>query len=141
MSAFFGKDHQEIENRRKFSTFEQGEQFLHEYDFGDTTETIITVAGRTRREPQKAAVRLLARNIPPLIPCSRCGAPAAYVSTDNYIYKHKEPFLCKACARESEIEEFSLPVTNSPRIGICGYCGDFGCFTHLTRKNLCVREE
>ena len=134
MSAFFGKGHQEIKNSRKFSTFEPGEQFLHEYDFGDTTETLITVVGRTRREPQKAAVRLLVRNIPPLIPCSRCGAPAAYVSTDNNIYKHKEPFLCKACACESEIEEFSLPVTNSPRIGICGYCGDLDVYAFDAEK-------
>ena len=49
LSAFSGRDRQEIGKSRKFSTFEPGEQFLHEYDFGSTTETLITMIGRTSR--------------------------------------------------------------------------------------------
>lgn len=133
LSAFSGKGHQEIGKSRKFSTFAPGEQFLHEYDFGSTTETLITVIGRTSRKPQKASVRLLARNIPPQFTCTKCGAPATEICTEC-IYEMDNPFYCASCAKKHEHEEMLLPVTNSPRMGVCGYCGDADVYTFDAKK-------
>ena len=133
LSAFSGKGHQEIGKSRKFSTFAPGEQFLHEYDFGSTTETLITVIGRTSRKPQKASVRLLARNIPPQFTCAKCGAPATDICTEC-IYETDNPFYCASCAKNHEHEEMLLPITNSPRMGVCGYCGDADVYTFDAKK-------
>lgn len=133
LSAFSGKGHQEIGKSRKFSTFEPGDQFLHEYDFGSTTETLITVIGRTTRIPQKTAVRLLARNVPFQFTCVKCGAPAMDICTEC-IYEMDNPFYCAACAEKHEHEEMLLPITNSPRVGVCGYCGDADVYTFDVKK-------
>lgn len=45
----------------KLGSLEPGYQFIHEYDYGDTTETLVTVIGRTYRPAQKGIVRLPAR--------------------------------------------------------------------------------
>ena len=66
MSAFrtggggWGED---IGKSRKVGSFEPGDKIVHEYDFGSTTETLITFVGKTKRPPQRNAVRLLARNV------------------------------------------------------------------------------
>lgn len=133
LSAFSGRDRQEIGKSRKFSTFEPGEQFLHEYDFGSTTETLITMIGRTSRKPQRPAVRLLARNVPFQFKCVKCGAPATAICTEC-IYEIDDPFYCAACAEKHEHEEMLLPVTNSPRMGVCGYCGDGDIYAFDAKK-------
>ena len=61
---------------KELGSFPVGAQLLHEYDFGDTTETKITIVASTRRKAQKKAARLLARNVPPVFACSQCGKPA-----------------------------------------------------------------
>lgn len=107
--------------------FSEGDQFLHLYDMGSTTETLITVIGTTWRPPQREAVRLLARNVPPQFTCVGCGAPAAYFCTECQ-WDIDNPFYCKSCARGHEHEEMLLPVTNSPRMGVCGYTGELDTF-------------
>ena len=107
---------------KKLGLFQIGDQFWHEYDMGSTTATLITVVGATWREPQKKAVHLLARNIPPQFTCAKCGAPAAYIDTEE-MYDTDNPFYCENCA-EGRDEFMLLPVTNSPRMGVCGYCGE-----------------
>jgi len=114
----------------KLSRFSSGDQFLHEYDMGSTTETLITVIGPTWRDPQKTAVRLLARNIPPQFRCTECGAPATNICTEC-IYEMDNPFYCDACAAKHEHEDMLLPVTNSPRMGVCGYCGELDTFAFV----------
>ena len=73
--------------------------------------------GRAKRPPQRKAVRLLARNVPPKFPCADCGAEAAYINYDS-----ENPFYCEKCAGKRD-EDMLLPVTNFPRMGVCGYCG------------------
>jgi len=111
----------------KLSRFSQGDQFLHEYDIGDTTETLITVVGTTWRPAQREAVRLLARNVPPRFQCRECGAPAVLVCS-VCLYEDENPFFCAGCAQKHEHEEMMLPVTNSPRMGVCGYCGELDTY-------------
>lgn len=107
----------------KMDRFSVGDQFLHEYDMGDTTETLITVAGTTWRATQRGPVRLLARNIPPQFQCKDCGDLASLVCTEC-LCEGEYPFFCSDCAQKHADVEFMLPVTNSPRMGVCGYCGE-----------------
>ena len=130
MSAFFASGRREIGKSRKLSSFSAGDKLIHEYDFGSTTETLITVIGNTIRIPQRTAVRVLARNTPPQFECAGCGAPAEYIDA-MHVYDSDNPFCCAKCAKESEDEEMLLPVTNSPRMGECGYCGELDTFTFV----------
>lgn len=104
-------------------SFPTGTQLIHEYDFGSTTETLITFMGKIRRPPQKEAVRLLARNVPPKFFCSVCGAEADFIDTEA-AYSSENPFFCTKCAKDRD-QCLLLPVTNSPRMGVCGYEGEY----------------
>lgn len=108
----------------------EGSQFLHLYDFGSTTETLITVLGTTWRPPQKEAVRLLARNVPPQFACCKCGASAGYVDVER-LWADENPFYCEKCAGKYTDEDMLLPVTNSPRMGVCGYAGELDTFAFV----------
>jgi len=112
----------------KLGRFSVGDQFLHEYDMGDTTETLITVMGTTWRPPQRGIVRLLARNVPPQFKCKDCGATASLICQEC-LFEDEYPFYCSDCAQKHEHEEeMMLPVTNSPRMGVCGYCGELDTY-------------
>ncbi len=95
-------------------------EFSYEYDMGSTTELALKVAGE-RQGPvtKKSGIRLMARNIPPIISCGKCGAPAAWIDTEHSW--EAEGWLCEKCAGEDP--EMFLPVVNSPRTGVCGYTG------------------
>ena len=121
MSAFSDPRHEELGKGRQLGGFAPGDKILHEYDFGSTTESLITVVGDTYREPQRNAVRLLARNAPPAFICCKCGKAATYICVEC-IYEVDNPFFCEECADHHEHDYF-LPVTNSPRMGVCGYEG------------------
>lgn len=128
-----GREYEEIPMNRKISDFVTGDKLVHEYDFGSTTECLITVMGETVRTGKKRGVHLLARNIPPQFTCRNCGKPATWIDTES-MYEDEDPFLCDACAHgddEMVDEEMLLPVTNSPRMGVCGYCGDYDKFSFV----------
>lgn len=127
MSAF-SVSRRELSMSTRLERFKLGDKLLHEYDFGTTTECLVTVAGFAMRTPQqKKKVRLLARNDPPELKCCKCGADATWICT-ACMWEAENPFYCDACLEEHvkeepEHEEMDLPVTNSPRMGMCGYCG------------------
>ena len=100
-----------------------GDEFEHEYDFGTPTNLDIKVVGTRKGPLRQADVVLLARNEPPERPCEECGQPAEYVCT-----AHGEgpeaAWLCGDCAAGHDNHEgHILPVTNSPRCGVCAYSG------------------
>ena len=100
-----------------------GMSFIHEYDFGTTTELALKVLSDREGEPMNKSIQIMARNNPPLIVCSLCGKAATQVCA-QCIYEGKG-WLCDKCASEHECgEEMLLPVVNSPRVGMCGYTGD-----------------
>jgi hypothetical protein len=112
----------ELGKSRKLGSLTIGAKFIHEYDFGSTTETLITVIAQTHRPKQRVAVRLLARNIPPNHTCVKCGKPAEHICLE--CPDSENPFFCDKCSTKHEkIHVAQLPVTNSPRMGVCGYCG------------------
>ena len=109
---------------RKLSTLSIGDAFMYEYDFGTTTEIIVTIVDEILRGKQREKVQLLARNIPSQELCERCGAPAAVVDPlDEYA------ILCDKCAESAEDDSMLLPITNSPRCGTCGYDGELDIWT------------
>jgi len=113
---------------RKLGSFAAGEKFFHIYDFGTTTETLITVMGTTNRKPQKGPVRLLARNTPPVFECEECGKPAVYLC-EKQVEPFDTPFYCADCGEKREDDNhFMHKVTNSPRMGECAYDGELDVF-------------
>ena len=119
----------EIGKSRKLSSFDEGDILIHRYDFGTTTETILTVLGSTTRKQQRGIVRLLARNVPPVFKCKECGEKAFYIAAlmdDTTVIN----YYCFKCGEKiDEDEYFMLHVTNSPRMGQCGYSGELDDFT------------
>jgi len=98
-------------------------RFIHKYDFGTTTDLRLRVASQYERACAEPDIRLLARNDPPLIPCSVCGKAATKVC--QYCSASGEGWLCDDCAEKHECDEYALlPVVNSPRVGQCGYDGE-----------------
>lgn len=99
-----------------------GDKFEHEYDFGTTTELALKVLAERAGALKSKDVRILARNDAPEFPCAVCGKPATqlcsmcvFAGDAGYCDEHAEEHECG--------EDYSLPVVNSPRVGMCGYTG------------------
>ena len=88
-------------------------------------DKIYHVIGNFVKIKQKA-VRLLGRNAPYHFSCSVCGKEAAYLCCECQ-WTQDNPFLCEDCAREHEHGSM-LPVVNSPRMGVCAYCGEMDIY-------------
>jgi len=96
-------------------------EFTYEYDFGSTTKLSLKVLDTC--PVGKGEIQLLARNEAPATACGTCGQPANSVCT--LCSYDEQGWLCETCASKHECgEEMLLPVTNSPRCGVCAYMGD-----------------
>lgn len=113
----------------KVVKFAPGSVIQYEYDFGSTTTLYVTFVKWVTRPKQRTAVRVLARNAPYQFKCDLCGKEAAYVDVEEWPQK----FYCEACA-EAKNYDMCLPVVNSPRMGVCGYTGEFDRFAYDPRK-------
>lgn len=92
------------------------------YDYGSSTELVLTATDIRKAQARDGRARVLARNLPPEIPCHYCGKPATWVAAE--IAHKPEAWVCDAHAKQLNPElEFLLPVTNSPRVGVCAYSG------------------
>lgn len=99
-----------------------GQTCSYEYDFGSTTELLLKVVAEHEVDMKGKPIQILARNIPPFVPCDVCGKPAAHICS-QCIYENKG-CLCDVCVKSHECdEEMLLPLVNSPRAGVCGYTG------------------
>jgi hypothetical protein len=123
MSAFrMGRDEVGM-NRSLARLLKPKMKLIHEYDFGSTTELLVTVAGEFEGSIRKGKLEILARNDPPSIPCAQCGKPATQICC--YCVYSEKGWLCEECAGEHGCgEDMLLPVVNSPRTGVCGYDGE-----------------
>ena len=118
----------EFGKTRKLSALDVGDVLLYEYDFGSTTEIVLTVVDEISRVKQKEKVRLLARNTPHEEKCCRCDAPATVVNV------WESEVLCDKCAEDVEDEAALLKIVNSPRSGECGYDGELDIWTFDPNK-------
>ncbi len=92
--------------------------FEYQYDFGSTTHLEGQVFAERRGVILKP-VRILARNNPFAYECVECGKPATEICLEC------DELFCDRCLiTHGGDEEMALPVVNSPRMGVCGYCGD-----------------
>lgn len=99
-----------------------GHKLPYEYDFGSTTELLLTVISEFDGSMKKGEVEILARNDPPQIICNQCEKPATTICTEC-LYENNG-WLCDACAKKHDCDsEMFLPLVNSPRTGVCGYEG------------------
>lgn len=109
------------------SKFSEGDTLRYEYDFGSTTALQITFVKRTTRDNGIKGVRLLMRNQAPQILCECCHkAPA-----DNALDYRPMQYLCKACNKKHIKDNDGcdpLPITNSPRCGVCDYTGSMDTY-------------
>ena len=96
--------------------------FLHEYDYGTTTELGLTVLGVVELGGKLGTVQVLARNEAPEFKCGECDAIATQICSQ--CAWQGGGWYCDECAESHECgEEMFLPVVNSPRVGVCGYTG------------------
>ena len=107
--------------------FEKGVRIDYEYDFGSTTALTLTVIGEYSIKSDKKIV-LLSRNEPPEIICSICKkVPATQICT-VCMYDGNAVFCDKCAEKHAEkcgdfSDYASMPIVNSPRMGVCGYEG------------------
>ena len=107
-------------NVRLQDVLEVGDSVKYEYDYGTTSELVVTVVGERQGVLRRGDVRVLARNFKPVLPCTVCGKPAAWMDT----YEFPPAPYCDEHAQEHEYwEEAFLPLVNSPRTGMCAYVG------------------
>ncbi|HSW35287.1 MAG TPA: hypothetical protein VLH18_01650 [Candidatus Limnocylindrales bacterium] len=111
-------------NLKLESVLSPGMQFGYEYDFGSTTMLKLKVVSEFRGNKRGKEVKLLARNIEPVIECDYCGKQATNVCC-QCLYDG-DAWVCDDCIDKHECEEdMFLPVVNSPRVGVCAYSGSF----------------
>ena len=90
------------------------------------SETLIKTVGVRKGKPLTAhPIYLMARNDPPEAHCIECGEPALWLCLEC-LYERNEPgTLCDQHAQDHPHDDYGepMPLVNSPRVGMCGYCG------------------
>ena len=128
ISAFRVSNTGEISMSRKVNKlFKKGLVLNYEYDFGSTTKLCITVVDEYPVKAEKKIV-LLSRNEPMQAICAMCDkAPATQICT---VCSYEEYALfCDKCGKKHAekcaafADYASMPVVNSPRMGVCAYTG------------------
>ncbi len=97
---------------------QSAETLKYEYDFGSTTQLTIRRLAENVSPVNDENLAVLARNDLPQINCLVCEKPATILMVEDW---EPEPY-CEACWSDSD-ERMTLPVINSPRMGVCGYDG------------------
>ncbi len=102
---------------------EEGMVISYEYDFGSTTDLMIKVAGVRDGVKTREDITILSRNNAYEWMCDNCHTNKATNICSCCAYEEENMF-CDECGKEHECgEDMLLPVCNSPRMGVCGYCG------------------
>ena len=111
------------------AVFEPGTEAEYEYDFGTTTDLRITALAARSGNWAGNPIRLLARNNTPIMKCMVCRKPADWICS-GCLWEGNNCFLCGQHVDQHTHESqyiyddvMILPAVNSPRIGMCAYCG------------------
>ena len=111
--------------RRMADVFHQVSDLLYEYDFGDTTALSISCKGRYAGCTDLVGhIVILSRNNKPIFYCDECESGIAEVVCTECQWD-SNGFLCRECAKNHPCDsELILPISNSPRFGVCAYVGE-----------------
>lgn len=110
-------------NHKLKSVLAKGMTIDYKYDFGSTTELMITAVNYRVLVDRKEKIVILSRNDPIEYLCDVCGKAPARLICSQCLWEG-EGYLCEKCAGTHECgEEMLLPVCNSPRMGVCAYEG------------------
>lgn len=115
-------------SRKAKIAFYKGLKLLYRYDYGSTTELLVSVIEEYPVKADKAVV-LLSRNEPPELLCDICGKEPS-IQLCMICYENQvEGLFCAKCAKKhartcDDFADYSaMRVVNSPRMGVCGYEG------------------
>lgn len=106
--------------------FEASPQLTHIYDFGTSSETLVSlVAVREGKPLSKHPIFLMARNLIPEVVCQECETMATHLCMECQYEDEKPGFLCAEHVKKHPHKNYGepLPLVNSPRLGMCGYDG------------------
>lgn len=117
----FGGAREKTMRQKLYNVLEAGVSFQHEYDYGSTTELKLRVVEAREGYVKMPGIALLARNEPPRWECAKCGKPATQIRSTGWGLD-LDSLFCFDCGGGDEDDCF-LPLVNSPRTGVCGYCG------------------
>ncbi|MFZ4394123.1 MAG: hypothetical protein ACOYOU_00695 [Kiritimatiellia bacterium] len=115
--------HEKSMDAKLYKAIPPGTEFTHEYDYGSTTHLVLRSIGAHKATLGDVGIRVLARNAPIEVLCVKCRTAATIVEA-GWNGLNRDRCFCQDCA-DSEIgdEGMRLPIVNSPRVGVCGYCG------------------
>lgn len=112
--------------RKVDSVFTPGTTILHIYDFGTSSETLLTSVEQSTDVPlSKHPLSLMARNLMPQVQCMECDKPATHLCMECQIEEDESGMLCDEHVAEHPHDNYGepFPLVNSPRLGLCGYEG------------------
>jgi len=127
MSEFGHKNFRISKRDRVEDIFAPRVKNFHDYDFGSTTRVFLKGL-KSYRFSLKGSIILLSRNEPLKLLCNMCKKNPA-VNLCATCSWEEDAFYCEACSgKHAKVcEDFadysSMPVVNSPRMGVCGYMG------------------
>ena len=107
--------------------FEHGMSIPYEYDFGTTSELVVSVVGeRAGKMLSKHPISLMARNRFEPAQCADCDQNATWLCVQ--CFEERDDSLCELCDIHAEshgCDDYGgpTPLVNSPRVGMCGYVG------------------
>jgi len=111
---------------RAEQVFRPGVELTHIYDFGTSSETLIKVVGVREGKPLTShPIALMARNDQPKARCMECEQPASWMCLECINELNETGMLCDEHVQDHPHEAYGTPMpwVNSPRVGMCGYCG------------------
>lgn len=122
IDSFWGEPAKSMKQKLK-PILEKGMTFSYEYDFGSTTDLVISVHDYRLSYWKKDKLTILSRNNPIEFICDKCHKKPATMVCTQCIYDGTG-FLCDNCKKKHKCgEEMLRNVCNSPRMGVCGYEG------------------
>jgi hypothetical protein len=113
--------------RRVLPVFDKHERLVHIYDFGHSSETTIRVISKRKgKATTQYPIALMVRNLMPQTTCCQCEKPAEYLC-QQCLYENggEDYLLCAEHTEDHPCDDYGAPdrLVNSPRVGMCGYCG------------------
>lgn len=120
--SFWGEPAKSMNYKLK-TVLSKGMTIGYEYDFGSTTELILSVIDYRVGGRRKEKLTILSRNNPHEMICDECGKKPAVMICPMCMWEG-EGLLCEDCSETHSCgEDMLLDVCNSPRMGVCGYVG------------------